>query len=80
MKENGLHFATSLPSKTSSHNFHPDFVQERIQIANIWFYEICAAMPDIVVNEALLYGFAKFAGPVQYGDVRPQGFVMPFPL
>lgn len=70
----------NLPSKTTSRNFHPEFIQDRIQISNVWLQEVCSAMSEIVTHEAALYGFAKFAAPVQYGDIKPNGFEMPFPL
>lgn len=80
LKEATLPLQINLPSKTTSQNFHPDFIQDRIQVSNSWFQDVCNCMGEIVTNENTLYGFAKFAAPVQYGDIRPNGFVMPFPL
>lgn len=80
MISGGVKLTEPFPEKTTSKNYHPEFVEKRKIELNSVLQELTTHCDTILASKKLTFHFCKFMFPVQHGDRKADDFVLPFPL
>jgi len=63
-----------------SDKFNTEFLQIRLTGLSEYFRIVCTSRAAIFVSKAAAGAFLRFIAPLQYGDEKSQGFILPFKL